>query len=316
MPKQLSNLCYTVCKTTRAPYQAGVQHIIVEVDPASNEAGASNSTSPMLPEGQEGITMVSILNPPDAGQAEPSGTTRNGCEWGDEDTKTLLKLYREYLPHIGPSKKFRTKKEMYKKISEEIKEQTGQHRTGEQCENRFKTIKKRKKGILSMPASLCGAGSRTLKFNEELRQIGALEDGGDTDMATTHESMSSARSRLAPSTSSAEDDEDMAEEQQQREQSESSESSCSAPRKPKVKRTSRAAVAAAALTARSDHMKLFFEGMRQLHDERQRRDDERERKREQRHAEKMAVLWRILSVLERDGSSSQPRLDSRGVMRN
>lgn len=42
-------------------------------------------------------------------------------EWGDSETKLLLDLYHEYLPQVGPLKKFRNKKIMWQKISDEIK---------------------------------------------------------------------------------------------------------------------------------------------------------------------------------------------------
>lgn len=42
-------------------------------------------------------------------------------EWGDSETKLLLDLYHEYLPQVGPLKKFRNKKTMRQKISDEIK---------------------------------------------------------------------------------------------------------------------------------------------------------------------------------------------------
>lgn len=63
----------------------------------------------------------------------------------------LISRYKEYIPDVRSgsadidSSFFKTKKEMWAQISVDILEEFGIRRTLEQCENRFKSILKRKK---------------------------------------------------------------------------------------------------------------------------------------------------------------------------
>ncbi|KAI8126850.1 hypothetical protein CVS40_3414 [Lucilia cuprina] len=59
--------------------------------------------------------------------------------WSDGDTRLLLDLYANYLPEIGPLKKFKSKKDMWSKISTEIPD-----KSAKQCEERYKTVLRRK----------------------------------------------------------------------------------------------------------------------------------------------------------------------------
>ncbi|XP_053969416.1 uncharacterized protein LOC129250871 [Anastrepha obliqua] len=60
--------------------------------------------------------------------------------WSDRETRLLLDRYDSYSPEIGPMGKIRNKKEMWQMISEEI-----EGRTAKQCEERFKTVMKKRK---------------------------------------------------------------------------------------------------------------------------------------------------------------------------
>ncbi|XP_054733166.1 uncharacterized protein LOC129241053 isoform X1 [Anastrepha obliqua] len=62
--------------------------------------------------------------------------------WSESETRLLFDKYASYCPEIGPMKNLRNKKEMWEKISKEIK-----GKTAKQCEERYKTVLKRKKTV-------------------------------------------------------------------------------------------------------------------------------------------------------------------------
>ncbi|XP_075155628.1 uncharacterized protein LOC142228983 [Haematobia irritans] len=63
--------------------------------------------------------------------------------WSEGETRMLLDLYVKYLPLIGPLKRFKNKKEMWYKISEDIP-----NKSAKQCRERYKTILRRKKSAV------------------------------------------------------------------------------------------------------------------------------------------------------------------------
>lgn len=60
--------------------------------------------------------------------------------WSEKDTKRLLELYNDYLPQTGPLKRFKQKKEMWSYVANEFP-----GKSGKQCEERYKTVLRRKK---------------------------------------------------------------------------------------------------------------------------------------------------------------------------
>ncbi|EFN80753.1 hypothetical protein EAI_12993, partial [Harpegnathos saltator] len=64
--------------------------------------------------------------------------------WCDASTRLLLDKYEQYLPLIGPMKQFKCKKSMWIQISQDILTELNIERNAVQCENRYKTILKRK----------------------------------------------------------------------------------------------------------------------------------------------------------------------------
>lgn len=60
--------------------------------------------------------------------------------WSDEETKMLIHIYSEYIPEIGPKKRFKQKKDMWMTISSRMP-----GKTAKQCEERFKTVLRRKR---------------------------------------------------------------------------------------------------------------------------------------------------------------------------
>lgn len=96
-------------------------------------------------------------------------------EWGDSETKLLLDLYHEYLPQVGPLKKFRNKKTMWQKISDEIKLHMNLVRTSGQCETRYKTIIKRKVNAIGNNRT-SGEVRVEVPFATEIEKIQSIDD--------------------------------------------------------------------------------------------------------------------------------------------
>ncbi|KYQ56417.1 hypothetical protein ALC60_04657 [Trachymyrmex zeteki] len=95
--------------------------------------------------------------------------------WCDKSTRLLLDKYEQYLPLIGPMKQFKNKKLMWIQISNDILTQLNIERSAVQCENRYKTILKRK--MQSGKSNQQSGAKRTrVEFEEELNKIKAIDD--------------------------------------------------------------------------------------------------------------------------------------------
>ncbi|GLV33441.1 hypothetical protein CBL_20180 [Carabus blaptoides fortunei] len=97
------------------------------------------------------------------------------AEWKISETKVLLDKYENYLSQVGPMKKFKTKRIMWKKISADLKEIFNVEKTDLQCENRYKTILKRKKKAVDNNHR-SGSSRETIEYEEEIRKISAIDD--------------------------------------------------------------------------------------------------------------------------------------------
>ncbi|XP_075151879.1 uncharacterized protein LOC142225907 [Haematobia irritans] len=86
------------------------------------------------------------------------------------ETRMLLDFYGRYLPQIGPLKRFKNKKEMWYKISEDIP-----NKTAKQCQERYKTILRRKKSAVENN-NTSGSQRQKVDFEEELMLINAIDD--------------------------------------------------------------------------------------------------------------------------------------------
>lgn len=58
-------------------------------------------------------------------------------EWGVEDTKLLMDLYRKNISKVGLERTFRTKLKMFEHIANVITDILNITRTAEQCLNRY-----------------------------------------------------------------------------------------------------------------------------------------------------------------------------------
>lgn len=78
-------------------------------------------------------------------------------------------------------KTFRNKKAMWVAISEDIANDLGSHKTADQCQNRFKTIKKRRTERRQQNAS-SGANPVTVPYDEEFRKIKSIDDSVEPEL--------------------------------------------------------------------------------------------------------------------------------------
>ncbi|XP_075554711.1 uncharacterized protein LOC142587521 isoform X3 [Dermacentor variabilis] len=104
--------------------------------------------------------------------ARPLGTRRGGgaAEWTEGQTKLLLEYYYKYFPQIGPFKKFKNKKQAFKQISMDVEAVLGIKKTAEQCENRYKTVIRRRKAA-SDNNNRSGTSPTPVPFDDEMRKI-------------------------------------------------------------------------------------------------------------------------------------------------
>lgn len=58
-------------------------------------------------------------------------------EWGDNDTKLLMELYKKNILKVGLERTFRTKLKMFEHIANTISNTLNITRTAEQCLNRY-----------------------------------------------------------------------------------------------------------------------------------------------------------------------------------
>uniref|UniRef100_A0A2S2QEI9 Myb-like domain-containing protein n=1 Tax=Sipha flava TaxID=143950 RepID=A0A2S2QEI9_9HEMI len=65
---------------------------------------------------------------------------RNCREWSQYETKILMDMYRRNVTQVGPMKKFKSKREMFKYIAQIISTKLNIIRSAHQCENRYKTV--------------------------------------------------------------------------------------------------------------------------------------------------------------------------------
>ncbi|KAH7969245.1 hypothetical protein HPB52_016290 [Rhipicephalus sanguineus] len=231
----------------------------------------------------QGTTLVPVQVIQDVSAIPRNG----GIEWNSRESKVLLENYVRYVPQVGPDKTFRSKKDMFKRIAEHIFEETGQRRTGDQCENRYKTIMRRKRRN--------GEGRTTglARARILLHKAAVAEDGEEEDIIEEEE----------PEIED-EDDQPKQEELQpevQQEEPEDDEPELLAElaamgdhEQQMIRRSSRRRKNTSAID-----QQLLLDRLHELHEQRERRRDERERRRDLRHAEQMSLLRRILSVLER-----------------
>ncbi|XP_037514422.2 uncharacterized protein LOC119390800 [Rhipicephalus sanguineus] len=206
-------------------------------------------------------------------KARPSGTRRGGgaAEWTDGQTKLLLEYYYKYFPQIGPFKKFKNRKQAFKQISQDIEAVLGITKTPEQCENRYKTVIRRRKAA-SDNNNRSGASPTPVPFDDEVRKIESIDDSIEPEV---QRDASGAIFKTSPESQTVVSP-----------NAKTTEENGSQPPNPDVKPR--------VGTARQQHMQLFFSEMRAINEEKESRKAarhaEKENRRAQRQAERQALV--------------------------
>lgn len=112
---------------------------------------------------------------------ELDATKSNINEWSDESTRLLLDKYAEYLELVGPMKQFKNKKLMWLEISKDLEKNLTLQKTPIQCENRFKTIIRRKR-ICEKSNSTSGSKRVKVNFENEIKKIAAKDDSVEPEV--------------------------------------------------------------------------------------------------------------------------------------
>lgn len=99
----------------------------------------------------------------------------NVDEWSDESTKLLLDKYADYVELVGPMKQFKNKKLMWIAIAKDLETVLSIKKTYIQCENRYKTILRRKR-VSDKNNSTSGAKRIKVNFENEIKRIVAKDD--------------------------------------------------------------------------------------------------------------------------------------------
>lgn len=99
----------------------------------------------------------------------------NVDEWSDESTRLLLDKYADYLELVGPMKLFKNKKLMWIEIAKDLEKVLGIQKTYIQCENRYKTILRRKR-ISQKNNSTSGSKRVKVDFENEIKRIANKDD--------------------------------------------------------------------------------------------------------------------------------------------
>ncbi|XP_077485791.1 uncharacterized protein LOC144096780 [Amblyomma americanum] len=116
-------------------------------------------------------------------------------EWTPGETKLLLDYYYKYFLQVGPFKKFKNKKMLFKQVSQDLAEVLGCNKMPQQCENRYKTVMRQKKRASDNNKS--GASPHPVPFDDEMRKLQSIDDSLEPEIqrdsfGVTHKSTSSS----------------------------------------------------------------------------------------------------------------------------
>lgn len=85
---------------------------------------------------------------------------------------------------VGPMKQFKTKKQMWAEIAKIINNEFSISKTAIQCENRYKTVLKRKKAAVDNN-SKSGNSREAIPFENELNKIASIDDSIEPEVVGT-----------------------------------------------------------------------------------------------------------------------------------
>ncbi|KAL1486146.1 hypothetical protein MTO96_047075 [Rhipicephalus appendiculatus] len=248
----------------------------LQATPVVADALATRESIDKNPHGTITASNFGEMNTGPAPQVKRGG---GAPEWTPGETKLLLDYYYKYFPQVGPFKKFKNKKMLFKQVSQDLADVLGCSKTPQQCENRVKTVRRQKKKA-SDNNNKSGAPPCPIPFEDEMRKIESIDDSMEPEVqrdsfGVTYKATSSCSDSPADVPSaSTESSSTLAS------GSDSGEST-KGPAEAK-KREGRAS------TSRMQQMQYFFDQMRAISSERAARREELEKEKEKRRAERRA----------------------------
>lgn len=87
-----------------------------------------------------------------------------------------------YLPVVGPAKRFKKKKQMWEAIATDLKNYLKLDKSSLQCENRYKTVMKRKKKTVEKRRRT-GESPERIPFQNEIEKINAIDDSIEPEVS-------------------------------------------------------------------------------------------------------------------------------------
>ncbi|XP_065305823.1 uncharacterized protein [Dermacentor albipictus] len=220
---------------------------------------------------------------------QSGGSSSVNAAWTDGETKLLLDYYAKYAPYVGPMKKFKCKRAMFEQIARDMFALLNVVRTGVQCESRFKTIAKSKRNE-DRNNRTCGHSRCNVVFEEEFASIRAIDDSLEPEVLR---GVKKVMYKRLPSAAHATAKDPNLESSIPSNSGEHRHGSVNTappeqvgngrldcdgttpkgrPERPRNQRPS---------TDRMKHMKMFFDEMYKVNEQREARKEERERKREE-----------------------------------
>lgn len=171
----------------------------------------------------------------------------------------------KYFPQIGPFKKFKNRKQAFQQISRDVEAVLGITKTPQQCENRYKTVIRRRKAA-SDNNNQSGASPCPVPFDDDIRKIESIDDSIEPEVqrdasGAVFKNSPESPSLVSPNAKTTDKTESQSE---------------SADVKPR------------AGTARLQHMQLFFSEVRAIHEQKESLRAARHLEKENRRAERQA----------------------------
>ncbi|KAL1474186.1 hypothetical protein MTO96_021372 [Rhipicephalus appendiculatus] len=112
---------------------------------------------------------------------ESTDKNPDALEWTPGETKLLLDYYYKNFLQVGPFKKFKNKKMLFKKVSQDLADVLGCSKTPQQRKNRLKTVRRQKKKA-SDNNNKSGAPPCPIPFEDEVRKIESIDDSMEPEV--------------------------------------------------------------------------------------------------------------------------------------
>ncbi|XP_055390434.1 uncharacterized protein LOC129619282 [Condylostylus longicornis] len=104
------------------------------------------------------------------------------AEFTNQQSKKLIKLYNMFVPNVGCNGQFRTKKEMFKAISEEMQHEFNVKYTPLQVESRYRNIRRKARNIISRANQLNSIEQKINKNRLEYIDTSSAKLTHDSDL--------------------------------------------------------------------------------------------------------------------------------------